>query len=182
MSRIGKQPIKIPKEAEVKIGDSSIEIKGPKGSLNQEIVQGIKVEENNGNIIVIRNSDQKEVRSLHGLIRSLIANMIKGVTEGYQKNLSIEGVGYKAALEGKTLILNIGYSHPIRYSIPNGIDISIEKQTALTIKGISKQLVGQVAAEIRNYKKPDIYKGKGIRYTGEYIKLKEGKAGKTASK
>jgi large subunit ribosomal protein L6 len=176
MSRIGKAPIAVPQGVEVKQAGAAVEVKGPKGQLSQRIPQGISLEISAGVIHVKRKGDAKAVRSLHGLIRTLIANMVHGVTKGFEKELEIVGIGYRANLQGKNLQLNLGYSHPVLYPIPQGIELAVEKQTRITVKGIDKQKVGQVAAEIRGFKKPEPYKGKGIRYIGEEVRKKAGKA------
>jgi len=176
MSRIGKAPITVPKGVEVKQSGSSMEVKGPKGTLLQVIPGGIALQIDGGVITVKRQDDTKQVRSLHGLIRTLIANMVTGVTEGFSKRLEIVGIGYRANLQGKNLQLSLGYSHPINYAIPDGIEVAVDKQTAITVTGVDKQKVGQVAAEIRGFKKPEPYKGKGIRYVGEQVRRKAGKA------
>jgi large subunit ribosomal protein L6 len=173
MSRIGKAPIAVPQGVEA---GAAVEVKGPKGQLSQRIPQGISLEISAGVIHVKRKGDAKAVRSLHGLIRTLIANMVHGVTKGFEKELEIVGIGYRANLQGKNLQLNLGYSHPVLYPIPQGIELAVEKQTRITVKGIDKQKVGQVAAEIRGFKKPEPYKGKGIRYIGEEVRKKAGKA------
>jgi large subunit ribosomal protein L6 len=176
MSRIGKAPIAVPQGVEVKQAGSAVEVKGPKGQLSQHIPTGISLEISAGVIHVKRKGDAKAVRSLHGLIRTLIANMVQGVTKGFEKELEIVGIGYRANVQGKNLQLNLGYSHPVLYPIPQGIELAVEKQTRITVKGIDKQKVGQVAAEIRGFKKPEPYKGKGIRYIGEEVRKKAGKA------
>jgi large subunit ribosomal protein L6 len=176
MSRIGKAPIAVPQGVEVKQAGSAVEVKGPKGHLSQRIPQGISLEIAAGVVHVKRKGDAKAVRSLHGLIRTLIANMVQGVTQGFEKELEIVGIGYRANVQGKNLQLNLGYSHPVLYPIPQGIELAVEKQTRITVKGIDKQKVGQVAAEIRGFKRPEPYKGKGIRYIGEEVRKKAGKA------
>ncbi len=176
MSRIGKAPIPIPQGVEIKRAKSTVEIKGPKGILSHTIPEGISLQVTDGEIHVNRKGDAKRVRSLHGLSRTLIANMVTGVTEGFEKGLEIEGIGYRANLEGKNLQLSLGYSHPVIYPIPEDIEVVIEKQNRITVKGIDKQKVGQVAAEIRSFRKPEPYKGKGIRYVGEQVRRKAGKA------
>ena len=176
MSRIGKAPIPIPKGVEVKQTGSAIEIKGPKGTLAQSIPSGITILVEDGMLHIKREGDTKQMRSLHGLIRTLIANMIMGVTQGFEKRLEIVGIGYRAALQGRSLQLSVGYSHPVIYAIPEGIEVAVEKQTNITVTGIDKQKVGQVTAEIRSFKKPEPYKGKGIRYIGEQVRRKAGKA------
>lgn len=179
MSRIGKLPVIIPEKVEIQIQDSSVEVKGPKGTLKchyePEYVQ-VKKEENQ--IIVSPQNETQSARSRHGLYRSLIHNLIEGVTNGFSKKLEIKGVGYRAALKGKILELNLGYSHPISFDIPEGIDITFDEksQTNFTISGIDKQKVGQTAAIIRSFRKPEPYKGKGIHYEGEYILRKVGKS------
>ncbi|NQT95166.1 MAG: 50S ribosomal protein L6 [Candidatus Omnitrophica bacterium] len=175
MSRIGKQPIGIPQGVKVDIGQNGINIEGPKGKLNLNIPDGIKAEIVDNNISVTRLSDEKEYLMKHGLIRALINNMVIGVSEGFSKELEIIGVGFKAELSGKKLVLNLGFSHPVEYAIPEGITIEAPKATQLIIKGFDKQLVGEVAAEIRANYKPEPYKGKGIRYVGEYVRKKAGK-------
>jgi large subunit ribosomal protein L6 len=176
MSRIGKAPITVPKGVEVKQSGSSMEVKGPKGALSQAIPSGIALQIDGGVITVKRQDDTKPMRSLHGLLRTLIANMVTGVTEGFSKRLEIVGIGYRANLQGRNLQLSLGYSHPINYAIPDGIEVAVDKQTAITVTGVDKQKVGQVAAEIRSFKKPEPYKGKGIRYVGEQVRRKAGKA------
>jgi large subunit ribosomal protein L6 len=176
MSRIGKAPIPIPQGVEIKQAGSSVEVKGPKGVLSHALPDGISIKVEDGTIHVKRKGDTKRERSLHGLSRTLIANMVTGVTAGFEKGLEIVGIGYRAALQGKDLQLSLGYSHPVIYSIPEGIEVEVDKQNKITVKGINKQQVGQVAAEIRSFKKPEPYKGKGIRYVGEYVRRKAGKA------
>jgi large subunit ribosomal protein L6 len=176
MSRIGKAPIPVPKGVEVKQAGSIMEVKGPKGTLSQTIPSGILLQVEGGVINVKRQEDTKHVRSLHGLLRTLITNMVTGVTEGFNKRLEIVGIGYRANLQGRNLQLSLGYSHPVNYAIPEGIEVVVDKQTAITVMGIDKQKVGQVAAEIRGFKKPEPYKGKGIRYVGEQVRRKAGKA------
>ena len=177
MSRIGKLPVLVPQGVNIKIKDAEISVKGPKGELGLTLHQEIEIEHKDGQISVKPRSMGKLGRSLHGLTRTLIANMIEGVTKGYTKKLQIIGIGYKAAVAKNILTLNLGFSHPVEYNIPDGIAVSIEKQTAISIEGIDKQKVGQVAAEIRGFKPPEPYKGKGIRYEGELVKRKVGKAG-----
>jgi large subunit ribosomal protein L6 len=176
MSRIGKTPIPIPQGVEIKRAGSAVEVKGPKGSLSHTIPEGISLQVEDGEIHVKRKTDAKRVRSLHGLSRTLIANMVTGVTEGFTKGLEIMGIGYRANVQGRNLQLSLGYSHPVIYPIPEGIEVEVEKQNKITIKGIDKQQVGQVAAEIRSFRKPEPYKGKGIRYVGEQVRRKAGKA------
>jgi large subunit ribosomal protein L6 len=175
MSRIGKQPISVPKEVKVKIDDKSITLEGPKGKLLLNIPYGIKAEHVESNIIIKRISDTKDHRMKHGLIRSLANNMVKGVTAGFSKELEIQGVGFKAQLNAKKLVLNLGFSHPVEFDIPDGINIQVPKPTQVVISGIDKQLVGEVAAKVRAFYKPEPYKGKGIRYVGEYVRKKAGK-------
>jgi len=182
MSRIGKKPISIPTGVEISIKENVITVKGKKGELTQEIdptTVTVKIEENI--IEVSRLNESKDARSKHGLYRSLIANMIEGVSNGFSKSLEIRGVGYRGSMKGNVLEMNLGFSHPISFEAPAGIEIKFEEksQNNLTISGIDKQLVGQVAANIREYRKPEPYKGKGIRYTDEYVAIK---AGKSASK
>lgn len=181
MSRIGKQPINIPKGVEVKVEINLIEVKGPKGVIKKEVHPNIKVELIDGKVFVKRQSDSRLDKSLHGLVRAIINNMVVGVTEGFAKQLAIEGIGYKALLQGKVLVLSLGFSHPINFSPPEGISIEVGQKGEITVKGIDKELVGQVAANIRGFREPDSYKGKGIRYVDEIIRKKPGKAAATAS-
>ena len=176
MSRIGKAPIPIPQGVEINRAGSTVEVKGPKGALSHTIPEGISIQVEEGMIHVKRKGDAKLVRSLHGLSRTMIANMVTGVTAGFEKGLEIVGIGYRAALQGRNLQLSLGYSHPVIYPIPEGIEVNVDKQNKITVKGIDKQKVGQVAAEIRSFRKPEPYKGKGIRYIGEQVRRKAGKA------
>ncbi len=181
MSRIGRKPIEIPQGVEVKIEGTNIRVKGPKGELQWQYPPSMKVELQDGKIVVQRPDDTKQKRALHGLTRSLIANMVRGVTEGFKKELEIVGIGYRVDLKGNKLVLSLGYSHPVEYELPDGIKAEVDhkaRPVRLTLWGIDKQLVGQVAANIRALRPPDAYKGKGIRYAGEQLKLKPGKAGK----
>jgi large subunit ribosomal protein L6 len=176
MSRIGKAPIPIPQGVEINRAGSTVEVKGPKGALSHTMPEGISIQVEEGIIRVKRKGDAKLVRSLHGLSRTMIANMVTGVTAGFEKGLEIVGIGYRAALQGRNLQLSLGYSHPVIYPIPEGIEVNVDKQNKITVKGIDKQKVGQVAAEIRSFRKPEPYKGKGIRYIGEQVRRKAGKA------
>lgn len=181
MSRIGKLPIDIPSGVEVTFSNGTVTVKGPKGELKQDVNPLIKIDIADNQITVVPLDETKEARSYHGLYRSLIANMTEGVTNGYQKRLEIQGVGYRAQIQGSKITLNLGFSHPVEYQVPQGItaEIDKDKNNIIIISGIDKQQVGQVAAEIREYRKPEPYKGKGVRYEGEYVRRK---AGKTASK
>jgi len=179
MSRIGKTPIEIKSGVEVVVNADSVEIKGPKGTLEQSIPEGIEVQKEEETIIVRRDNDLRETKALHGLVRSLVNNMVLGVTEGYQKQLELVGVGYRAQSKGSNALeLQLGFSHPVKYSAPEGITLEVPSQTEINISGIDKQVVGQVAADIRALKKPEPYKGKGIRYVGEHIIRKAGKTAK----
>lgn len=178
MSRIGKMPIAIPAGVEVRVAGPNVSIKGPLGKLDWSLAQGVLVEVENGRVLVTRSSDDRKVRALHGLVRAELNNMIHGVTKGYERSLEITGVGYKAALQGKTMSFNVGYINPVNYQVPAGIDVKIDKQTLINVKGIDKRLVGQVAANLRAIKPPDVYKQKGVRYMGETLRKKEGKTGK----
>ena len=180
MSRIGKLPITVPAGVEVKLAGQDVEIKGPKGSLSLTVSEPITVAKNEaGEIEVTRPDDERESRSLHGLTRTLVNNMVIGVTEGYEKKLEIVGVGYRVISKGPTqLEFNLGFSHPVVVNAPEGITFSVEKPTAFTVYGIDKQAVGEVAANIRKIRKPEPYKGKGVRYAGEHVRRKVGKAGK----
>lgn len=179
MSRIGKLPVEIPAGVEVNIGaDNLITVKGPKGTLSRKLVDDMNIAMENGQVIVTRPSDLKRHRALHGLTRTLIANMVEGVTKGYEKVLEINGVGYRAAKSGKKLTLTLGYSHPVEMMDPEGIETVLEGQNKITVKGIDKEKVGQFAAEIRTKRPPEPYKGKGIKYADETIRRKVGKTGK----
>lgn len=177
MSRIGKQPIAIPAGVTITVDEQAITVKGPKGELSQFTMPGVNVKVDGDTVNVTRDSDEKEHRSKHGLMRTLVNNMIVGVTSGFEKKLEINGVGFRVALAGTSLKMNLGFSHEVIYDLPEGIQAKVEQNT-ITISGISKQLVGQVAAEIRALKKPEPYKGKGISYVGERILRKSGKSGK----
>ena len=177
MSRIGKKPIPIPKGVTVKVAPDAIEVKGPKGQLRQAHPSGINFELVDGHLVAKTASDEPQLRALHGLSRSLIANAVAGVTDGFKRELDIVGVGYRAELKGQQVVFALGYSHAVVFDVPKGIDIAIEKQTHITVTGVDRQLVGQVAANIRRLRKPDPYKQKGVRYTGEVLKKKAGKTG-----
>ncbi len=179
MSRIGKKPIEIPSGVNVGLKGSMISVKGPKGELSWSIPEGTKASVADGRIVVERADDSKKVKALHGMTRNLIANMVAGVTAGYQRVLEIVGVGYRAQVQGNKLTISLGYSHPVEFNLPDGITAAVDqKQTVITLSGIDKQKIGQVAADIRALRSPDAYKGKGIRYSGERMKLKVGKTGK----
>jgi large subunit ribosomal protein L6 len=178
MSRIGQTPIAIPSGVDVTVADSSVMVKGPRGELSRTLPQGIAVEQSDGELRVVRDRETREVKALHGLIRSLLANMVQGVTEGFEKRLEIHGVGYRAAKQGNDIELLVGFSHPVRKRAPQGIELDVPQPTRVTVRGIDKELVGQVAAEIRAIKKPEPYKAKGIRYEGEHVRRKAGKAAK----
>jgi large subunit ribosomal protein L6 len=175
MSRIGKQPIAVPDGVEVSIEPELVKVKGPKGELEERVSRQIGVAQEDGEILVTRSTDRGEHRALHGLTRSLIANMVEGVTNGYEKRLEIQGVGYRAQLQGQKLVLALGYSHPIELDAPDGIDFEVPQPTRVVVRGISKQAVGEIAAIIRKQRPPEPYKGKGIRYEGEYVARKVGK-------
>jgi large subunit ribosomal protein L6 len=177
MSRIGKKPIVIPKGVTVKIAPDGVEVKGPKGQLKQRVPPGILFSQDDGNLVAKPSTGEPGLGKFHGLARSLVANAVHGVTEGFKKELDIVGIGYRAELKGKQVQFALGYSHPIIFDIPNGIDIAVDKQTHITVTGVDRQLVGQVAANIRRMRKPDPYKQKGVRYTGEVLKKKVGKTG-----
>ena len=177
MSRIGKKPITVPKGVTVKVLDGAVEVQGPKGKLKQVFPTGINFELANGHLLATRGSDDPALGKFHGLARSLVANAVTGVTDGFKRELDIVGVGYRAELKGKQVIFALGYSHAVVYDVPVGIDIVIDKQTHITVTGVDRQLVGQVAANIRRLRKPDPYKQKGVRYTGEVLKKKAGKTG-----
>jgi len=175
MSRIGRMPIALPKDVKVSSDLSKVDVTGPKGQLTHLLPSGISVSVDGGKVFVHRSDDQRTSKALHGLTRSLITNMVTGVTQGFEKRLEIIGIGFRADLQGNVLKLTLGFSHPVLYPIPKGIKIDIEKQTLITIKGMDKQQVGIVAAQLRSIKLPEPYKGKGIRYFGERIRKKVGK-------
>ena len=175
MSRVGKMPVVVPKEVKISCDVSKVEVTGPKGRLSHLLPQGITVSVDGSKILVQRPNDQRTSRSLQGLTRSLIANMVTGVTHGFEKKLEIVGVGFRADVEGKGLRLSLGFSHPVSFPLPEGIRAEVEKQTLITIKGVDRQQVGTVAAKLRSIKPPEPYKGKGIRYSAERIRKKVGK-------
>jgi large subunit ribosomal protein L6 len=177
MSRIGKKPITIPKGVTVKVLEGAVEVQGPKGKLTQAHPAGINFELADGHLTAKRGTDDPELGKFHGLARTLVANAVTGVTDGFKRELDIVGVGYRAELKGKQVILALGYSHAVVFDIPAGIDVAIDKQTHLTVTGVDRQLVGQVAANLRRLREPDPYKQKGVRYTGEVLKKKAGKTG-----
>lgn len=178
MSRIGKNPIDIPSGVEVKLNGNVVEVKGPKGSLQTEFDPAIDIAIEDNQVIVTRPNDNKDIRALHGLYRTLIANNIEGVVNGYEKKLEIIGTGYRAQKQGKKLNLNLGHSHPIELEDPEGIEVEVPSNTEITVRGIDKQKVGAYAAKIRSFRSPEPYKGKGIRYVGEHVRRKVGKTGK----
>jgi large subunit ribosomal protein L6 len=177
MSRIGKKVITVPKGVTVKVLDAAVEVQGPKGKLRQAVPPGINFELTDGNLHAKPATDDPGLGKFHGLARSLVANAVTGVTEGFKRELDIVGVGYRAEVKGKQVVFALGYSHPVVFDIPTGIDVAIEKQTHITVTGVDRQLVGQVAANIRRMREPDPYKQKGVRYTGEVLKKKAGKTG-----
>jgi large subunit ribosomal protein L6 len=178
MSRIGKKPITVPSGVEVKVAASNVSVKGPLGKLDWPLNHGVNVAVDNGQIVVSRSSDDRKLRALHGLVRAELSNMVHGVSKGYERSLEITGVGYKAQIQGRTMSFNVGYINPVVYQVPAGIDVKVEKQTLINVKGVDKRLVGQVAANLRAIKPPDVYKQKGVRYAGEQLRKKEGKTGK----
>ena len=175
MSRIGRKPIPVPDTVTVEVAPGSVAVKGPKGELSQRLSTDIKIEQADGTVTVERPTDRGEHRALHGLTRSLIANMVEGVTEGFEKRLEIQGVGYRASLKGRTLDMALGFSHPVSIDPPEGIEFEVPQPTEVIVRGIDKQLVGQVAADIRKRRPPEPYKGKGIRYRDEHVARKVGK-------
>jgi large subunit ribosomal protein L6 len=175
MSRIGKQPIAVPDGVEIAIEPDLVKVTGPRGELEERVARDIGVERQDGEILVTRPTDRGEHRALHGLTRSLIANMVEGVTNGFEKRLEIQGVGYRAQLQGRKLVLALGFSHPVELEAPDGIEFEVPQPTRIVVRGISKQAVGEAAANIRKQRPPEPYKGKGIRYEGEYVARKIGK-------
>jgi large subunit ribosomal protein L6 len=182
MSRVGRKVIAVPASVKVSVSEAALEVQGPKGKLTTPVPPGIKFVLQGQELSCQRASDARQQRALHGLARALAQNAIKGVTEGFIKDLDIVGVGYRAQVEGNKVVFALGYSHPVEYKVPEGIKIAVEKQTRVQVQGIDRQKVGQVAAEIRGLRKPDPYKQKGIRYVGEVLKKKAGKAGATGAK
>lgn len=175
MSRIGKQPIAIPAKVKVEVKGQQVLVEGPKGKLTWDLPRRTSAKVDAGKVIVSRQGDDAQAKALHGLSRALLNNMVRGVSEGFVKKLEIQGVGFKAAVQGKSVNLNLGYSHPVVYPIPDQIKVTVEENTKLTIEGPDRQVVGQVASEIRSFYPPEPYKGKGVRYVGEHVVRKEGK-------
>src|SRR5829696_6366025 len=175
MSRIGRRPIEVPSTVSVAISPGRVQVNGPLGELTQEVPARMAIEQNDGEILVTRPTERGEDRALHGLTRSLVANMVEGVTKGFEKRLELQGVGYRAALRGESLELSVGYSHPVTIEPRQGVSFEVPVPTQIVVKGIDKQAVGQLAAEIRKVRPPEPYKGKGIRYEGEYVRRKVGK-------
>jgi len=175
MSRIGRKPISVPDGVTVDLAPGLVKVKGPKGELSQQVSSDMSISESEGVLTVQRPTDRGEHRALHGLTRSLVANMVEGVTSGYEKRLEIQGVGYRARLQGKSLELALGYSHPVSITAPDGIEFDVPQPTQVIVRGIDKQLVGEIAAQVRKARPPEPYKGKGVRYEGEYVARKVGK-------
>src|SRR3954453_12051524 len=175
MSRIGKQPIEVPASVSISLSPGRVMVNGPLGELSQDVPQRMNIEQSDGTITVTRPTERGDDRALHGLTRTLIANMVEGVTKGFEKRLELQGVGYRAAMQGVDLRLDVGYSHPVVIKAPHGITFEVPAQTEVVVKGVNKQQVGQLAAEIRKVRPPEPYKGKGIRYQGEYVRRKVGK-------
>jgi len=178
MSRIGKKPILIPAGVDIKVAGPIVSVKGPLGKLDWLLSSGLGVSIADGQLVVKRSNEDRQARALHGLTRAELSNIVQGVTKGYERNLEITGVGYKVAVQGRTMSFNVGYINPVTYPIPVGIDVKVDKQTLINVKGTDKRLVGQVAANLRAIKPPDVYKQKGVRYIGEVIRKKAGKTGK----
>ncbi len=177
MSRIGKKIIGLPEKVSVGINEASVvTVEGPKGKLQWELPEGISVAVDGSNLKVDRKSEERRIRALHGTARSLISNMVAGVSEGFVRELEIQGVGFRAAVKGKVLDLNLGFSHPVEHPIPDDLTVTVEENTKIKVEGIDKQRVGQFAADVRSYRPPEPYKGKGVRYKGEYVRRKEGKS------
>jgi large subunit ribosomal protein L6 len=178
MSRIGRKPIPVPTGVDIKVAGHVVSVKGPMGKLDWKLTEGMSVGLSDGQLVVARAGDARELRAMHGLVRAELSNMIQGVTKGYEKAMEITGVGYKAQLQGREMSFNVGYINPVTFTVPQGIDVKVDKQTLISIRGVDKRLVGQVAANIRSIKPPDVYKQKGIRYAGEVLRKKAGKTGK----
>ncbi|MEC4893857.1 MAG: 50S ribosomal protein L6 [Oscillatoria sp. PMC 1051.18] len=178
MSRIGKRPIEIPDKVSVEIDGQKVAVKGPKGQLERVLPPQVKVEQEDKTLRVLRRDDSRVARQRHGLSRTLVNNMVEGVSKGFEKRLQIQGVGYRAQAQGKKLILTVGYSHPVEIDMPEGVSVAVEKNTEVIVTGFNKEVVGNVAAKIRSVRPPEPYKGKGIRYAGEMVRRKAGKAGK----
>ena len=176
MSRIGKAPIPVPQGVTVTINGDEVKVKGPRGELSRTIRPELKVTQEDGKLIVARSSEDRNVRCLHGLSRTLVANMVHGVTQGFTRNLEIIGVGYRAAVEGKTLVMQLGYSHPVEIPIPEGLTVTVTKNTAVSVTGQDKQMLGDFCSFVRDRRPPEVYKGKGVKYQGEKIRRKAGKA------
>ncbi|MEW5857158.1 MAG: 50S ribosomal protein L6 [Cyanobacteriota bacterium] len=178
MSRIGKRPINIPAKVQISIEGQHVAVKGPKGELSRVLPSEVSIEQEGETILVKRRDESRAARQRHGLSRTLVANMVDGVSQGFQRRLEIQGVGYRAAIQGRNLILNVGYSHPVQIEPPDGIQMAVENNTNVVVSGIDKEIVGNIAARIRAVRPPEVYKGKGIRYAGEVVRRKAGKAGK----
>ncbi|MBF2089260.1 MAG: 50S ribosomal protein L6 [Leptolyngbya sp. DLM2.Bin15] len=178
MSRIGKRPIPIPQKVSVTIDGQTVAVKGPKGELSRVLPEHVEVSQEDGILSVRRRNESRTARQLHGLCRTLVSNMVEGVSQGFQKRLEIQGVGYRAQVQGRNLTLNVGYSNPVQIEPPQGIDVAVENNTNVIISGIDKEIVGNIAAQIRGVRPPEPYKGKGIRYAGEQVRRKAGKSGK----
>ncbi|MFN8106153.1 MAG: 50S ribosomal protein L6 [Acidimicrobiia bacterium] len=177
MSRIGKKPVVIPSGVDFSVDGTTVTVKGPKGTLTQDVPEEVRIDRDGDDVVVTRPNDQPRVRAMHGLTRSLLANMVTGVTEGFVRELEIVGVGYRATPKGAGIEIQVGYSHPVEVTPPEGIEFEVPSNTRIVVRGIDKQQVGQVAADIRKIRKPEPYKGKGIRYAGEYVRRKAGKTG-----
>ena len=178
MSRIGKMPIEMPKGVKLEIKEGKITVTGPKGTLKRPLLEGLTVQADGNVVNVRRSSEEKKIMSYHGLMRTLIANMVEGVHNGFERKLDIIGIGYRAEMQGDSVVFYLGYSHPIVFALPQGISAQVEKQTSLTVKGIDKELLGEIAAKMRALRKPDAYKNKGVKYANEVLKKKAGKSGK----
>jgi len=178
MSRIGKRPISIPDKVTITVEGQQVTVKGPKGELSRELPPEVAVEQQDGTVLVNRRDDSRPARQRHGLCRTLVANMVEGVSQGFQRRLEIQGVGYRAQVQGRNLILNVGYSNPVTIEPPEGVQVAVEANTNVIVSGINKEIVGNTAARIRSVRPPEPYKGKGIRYAGEFVRRKVGKAGK----